>query len=402
MSGEIPLLNEPVFPSRFTVRCPTIMAEMVRSMIMKRGLFDPVRSIGRDEMVYLPIIISSKSELEDLTRAINTIKGEVDILDGIVSTGERIPLINPREQVVKELDGVIPGHLMDFIPGSYERIGDSLVLRFDRRIEEYRIDISSAYAKALGSRYVLEDRSGIMGDLRRPTMEVIIPPKDGNYEVIHREGDTRYMLDPRKVMFSSGNTDERSNFPDLVVNTGLPPRLNGSMISDPDRMVETVVDMFSGIGYFTIPLARNRIDRIKIISVEKNPDSYHYLKRNIKLNGVEKIVNPVLGDNREVLSGRIADRIIMGYIGGTIDFFKHALSISVREGSIIHFHDTIEVEHGIPGLFDDLSSIASKEGWDLELMSSHRVKSFAPRIDHVEMDLMAIAMRDPGPRKPDT
>ena len=46
-----------------------------------------------------------------------------------------------------------------------------------------------------------------------------------------------YKLDPLKVMFSSGNVDEKQRMAHL------------------DCRGETVVDMFAGIGYFTMPLA---------------------------------------------------------------------------------------------------------------------------------------------------
>jgi tRNA wybutosine-synthesizing protein 3 len=54
--------------------------------------------------------------------------------------------------------------------------------------------------------------------------------------VRHREAGVTYVLDVTRCMFSSGNTSERARM----------GRLNCSG--------ETIVDLFAGIGYFTIPL----------------------------------------------------------------------------------------------------------------------------------------------------
>ena len=61
---------------------------------------------------------------------------------------------------------------------------------------------------------------------------------------------------------------------------------------------ETIVDMFAGIGYFSIPMAVHS-KPAKIYSVEINPVSYSYLCQNTVLNKVEDIVEPILGDCRE-------------------------------------------------------------------------------------------------------
>ena len=77
-------------------------------------------------------------------------------------------------------------------------------------------------------------------------------------------------------MWSKGNTTERKRM---------------STISDKG---ETVVDMFAGIGYFSIPMAVHSKPS-KIYSIEINPISYGYLCENVYLNKVEDIVRAYIG-----------------------------------------------------------------------------------------------------------
>lgn len=80
-----------------------------------------------------------------------------------------------------------------------------------------------------------------------------------------------------------GNSAERIRFAHLTTRVNEAPEL--------------AIDMFAGIGYFTLPLAKyGKLH--KLIAIEKNPNSFRYLSENVKLNHVMEIVTPVLGDNR--------------------------------------------------------------------------------------------------------
>ncbi len=60
---------------------------------------------------------------------------------------------------------------------------------------------------------------------------------------------------------------------------------------------ETLVDLFCGIGYFTIPLlAKSGAD--KAYACEWNPDSVEALRRNLETNGVSHKCEILHGDNR--------------------------------------------------------------------------------------------------------
>ncbi len=247
--------------------------------------------------------------------------------------------------------------------------------------------IALVYQDVLGARFTLMDRTGIQGDLREPSFRSLTEPKDGNWEVTHIENGVKYTLDPRKVMFSSGNVDERMGIVDILDKGPKPPRIK--VIGGK----EVIIDMFAGIGYFTLPISL-KCNVSKIYSIEKNPISYYYLERNIRSNNISGKVVPIHGDNRKVGPDEKADRIIMGYVGGTIDFIPRSLEFASKYGCIIHLHDTIKIEEGPLGYHKRVQRICHEQGYRSELLSWRMVKSYAPRIDHVVLDILIIPEDD--------
>src|SRR5207249_9792047 len=123
----------------------------------------------------------------------------------------------------------------------------------------------------LGARTVVQDVSGIHGPLRRPDVRVLW----GNgTETVHVEGGIRYALDVARVMFSSGNLAERMGLADRV------------------RPGVVVVDLFAGIGYFSLPIAvRSRAKRV--YACELNPGSLRDLVENTRRTRTTNLIPPL-------------------------------------------------------------------------------------------------------------
>ncbi len=159
------------------------------------------------------------------------------------------------------------------------------------------------------------------GELRVPTTVVIAGVTDTS-NTVHNEGGVRYCLDPARIMFSSGNVNERMHFHNNVRATG-----------------EVVVDMFAGIGYFTLPLARSVHGPPAVIyALELNSDSAAYLVKGARVNKVSHIVSVIQCDNREPYISGCADRVLMGYIPTPVSFIDRALSFLRVDGGIVHYH----------------------------------------------------------------
>ena len=275
------------------------------------------------------------------------------------------PLDKIKEKLVKEM----PEELIKKIPDKWEKIGEVLTIVLPSELDSFKEIIGKQYAQILKCKTVLNDTGGISGELREPIVELIYGSKDT--ETIHCENGIRFKLDPAKVMFSSGNMNER---------------IRMANISKPD---EVVVDLFAGIGYFTLPLAVHSKPKL-VYAVEKNPISYEFLCKNIVLNDVTNIVKPLIGDNREVAPKEIADRVIMGYFGATIRFLPIAFRCLKNNSGVIHFQDKFPEEDVPNRTMEHINNDARKFGLIVNLLKYIKIKSFAPGISHYVFDLEVI------------
>lgn len=201
----------------------------------------------------------------------------------------------------------------------------------------------------------------IKGFKREPDVEIII---GDNTETIHKENRCLFKLDVSKIMWSKGNTTERKRIASIV------------------RKGETVVDMFAGIGYFSIPIAVHSKANV-IYSIEINPVAYDYLKENIELNKVQGTIEPILGDCREVAPRNIADRVLMGYIGNTHEYLDVAMEV-IKPGGIIHYHESVPDKLKFerpPGRI-----IEAANGRYVEILNKRIIKKYSPGVYHVVVD----------------
>ncbi|MUV60112.1 class I SAM-dependent methyltransferase family protein [Halobacterium sp. CBA1126] len=217
-------------------------------------------------------------------------------------------------------------------------------------------------------------RGGIDGEHREPDVSVVAG--EGDTETVHTEHGTQYALDLSRVMFAPGNKAERARM--------------GEVASDGER----VLDMFAGVGYFALPMARAGAE---VTAVEKNPESFRYLAENAQLNGVGENLDCVLGDCREVDSE--ADRVVMGYYdalgGGPVDdvetedggpgYLDAALE-NLVSGGVLHVHSAVPEAERWERPERRLRAGCERAGRALEIEARRVVKSHSAGVDHVVLD----------------
>lgn len=236
----------------------------------------------------------------------------------------------------------------------YKKIGDVLILDNNHEDEDYL-----SLSKKHNVKTIMKINH-IQGTKREPVYKILFGSET---ETINKENGCLFKLDLSKVMWSKGNNNERLRIAKLVEDN------------------ETVIDMFAGIGYFSIPIGVHSNAK-QVYAIEINPNSYRYLCENIRLNKLNNIT-PILGDCMDVTPKFKADRIVMGYVKTTHHYLKVAID-SLNEGGILHYHETVPEKLMNTRPIERI--IAQAGDRDVELLKINKIKKYAPGVEHVVID----------------
>ena len=279
------------------------------------------------------------------------------------------PLRGPFAEIRRRI-GSQAGIDVELLPRGWERIGEVVVLRIPRKLARWREEIATAYGDVLRAKTVVEDLAKIHGPWRIPEVRWI---RGNGTETVHSEGRVRFKLDVAATMFSSGNMEERKRM---------------SRITRPG---ETVVDLFAGIGYFSLPIAAHANPR-KIFACEINPVAYRYLLENIRLNRAGT-VEARLGDCRETAPKGAADRVILGHFDA--ERYLDTAFEAAKDRAVLHIHGLRHWRESEPRtraregarLSGSLEDSAASHGFDVRSVEDRVVKWYGPHRLHYVLDV---------------
>lgn len=290
------------------------------------------------------------------------------------AAGENVygfPVLEQENPEFPEKPGSLKEYLKDClseaelacVPAGWQILGDIIIVSMPEALEDKKIRIAEAllsmYPKC---RTVVRDL-GIEGQFRQPKRELLLGT---GTETIHKEHGCFFKQDVTKVMYSKGNLEERKRMSRLGKG-------------------EVIVDMFAGIGYFSIPMAVHSSPE-KITGIEINPESFAYLKENIRLNRVEEIFVPVCGDCSTAVPEGTADRVLMGYVGTTHHYLEPAIKALKKSGGILHYHETVPDSLARTRPQERIRKAACALGKKVEILETRRIKKYSPGVLHVVVD----------------
>ncbi|MFQ6128440.1 MAG: class I SAM-dependent methyltransferase family protein [Thermoplasmata archaeon] len=322
---------------------PKAKGEDVRKKLLEMNVLNKEFEIKSDtEKVFMPV-----------TREVNL---------GFEVVEREAKAIKKSPKSYKELVDV-PDELRSFLPKSFDIIGDIVIIKLAEELLPFSEELGRAMMEAYeGVRTVAVDE-GVKGDFRVRKIRVIYGNE--SLETVHRAYGVGFEVDLSKCYFS----------PRIATETW---RIAGEVERD-----EVVVDMFCGVGPFTLTIAKHANPR-RIYAIDSNPHAIRYLERNIARN---KIVNvkPVLGDSRDVMEEIMdASRVIIDLPHSSLEYFEPAIR-SVGEG-IIHYYEILD-ETDVKDRVEDLKAIANEAGKSIHLAGTRRVRSFSPSQAHFVFDL---------------
>jgi tRNA wybutosine-synthesizing protein 3 len=197
-------------------------------------------------------------------------------------------------------------------------------------------------------------------------------------------------------------------------------------INPAKKSAEVIVDLYAGIGYYTLPFLIGVAAAKKVHACEWNPNSVAALHFNLQSAGVSAAVVDVgkdietlpplehlsetkcviyRGNNKTTASQagplfRIADRVCLGLLPSSVDGWPLAVNVLKVDGGILHVHENVRDKDidqwtaNCCATFVDLFALSDRQsGHSLDhpmtVRCTHieRVKSFSPHVLHIVVDL---------------
>ena len=204
---------------------------------------------------------------------------------------------------------------------AFDIIGDIAIFKLPSSSEEK----AEAVAEAIMNRHknvktVFVQTSAITGDFRlRSLMHMA---GENRTCTVHKESGCSFAVDVSLCYFSPRLLHERMRIARLV------------------QPQEVVVNMFAGVGCFSIIIARHARAR-KVFSIDVNPAAVKFMEKNIRLNRVYGKVVSFIGDAKTIIDARLqrcADRVLMPLPKKSLKYLPCALTALKASGGWVHVH----------------------------------------------------------------
>jgi len=314
-----------------------------------------------DDHLIAPILREPSTEqLEDLKKQFSEV---------VIETTEFQTRKIKSKTIFDILGDRLPPHLLASLPKSIDIIGQVAIIEIPLELQEYKVQIGEAVLDVNGKVHTVLAKAGPISEKYRIREFEIIAGK-GETLTTHREFGCIYRMDVRKVYFS--------------------PRLSfeHQRVASQVKEDETVLDMFAGVGPFSILIAK-RVGKVQVYAIDANRDAVKFLNENIAHNKVQGKVTPILGDAgtivKEHFVGKV-DRAIMNLPEQSLGFVGSACMALKPIGGIVHYYSFAVGPDPLGKAREDLEQAVLKAGRKISFLNARPVKSTAPYEWQVAID----------------
>ena len=345
------------------LKVPKSQGQKTIALASKLGLIDKSLGIQRDQTHLCVPLIRQPEETE-----LATLKSQVP--DMQVSTSAFTEKTPPAETLMQALQDKLPPYLLAALPQALDVIGDIAIIEIPPELKPHEHAIGQAILKTHKNiRTVLAKAGAISGTYRIRDFTLIAG--EHKTQTVHREFGCQFHVDVAKAYFSPRLSHEHQRVASLV------------------RSGETVVDLFAGVGPFSVLIAKKNPD-VKVYAVDLNPDAVELLKVNVRVNRVDNRVFPILADARQIAATKLkgsADRVIMNLPETAIDFIDAACEATKPQGGIIHFYAFIRSPDSTENLKQRFTEAVEKAGRKVETFTyAKSIRETAPFESQVVLD----------------
>jgi tRNA (guanine37-N1)-methyltransferase len=226
-----------------------------------------------------------------------------------------------RKRLKETLTKLFPAEGSVGVYNAFDIIGDISTIKLPRFSTAKAEDIAEAIMnRHRNVKVVFVQISGVAGDFRLRRLRHVAG--ENRTVTVHKESGCSFAVDVESCYFSPRLLHERMRIARLV------------------QPCEVVVNMFAGVGCFSIIIATHA-QAAKVFSIDANPVAVKFMEENIRRNRVYDRVFPLLGDSKAIIETRLqrcADRVLMPLPEKASAYLPYAVSALKTSGGWIHIH----------------------------------------------------------------
>ncbi len=284
---------------------------------------------------------------------------------------EKFPSMSPAVgSLEKVLAQQLPSSIVPLVPKSFDVIGDIAIIELSPTTEPFEKNIAEALMKVHKNVKTVYSKAGPITDNQRlrPLHHVLGAVRT---ETIHKELGCRFKIDISKAFFSPRLSSEHKRVAEQV------------------RPGECVVDMFAGVGPFSILIAR-RLEDVLVNAIDANLEAVKLIRENAKMNRVQDRVRVWPGDARTVIKDNllgIATRVIMNHPSQAKEFLEPACETLTRDGGVLHYYTFADGLDSESKARKELTNAINSSDWTIENpAATHKVRGVAPMKWQIAVD----------------
>ena len=268
----------------------------------------------------------------------------------------------------KALEDVLSDKESEELFSAFDQVGDIIIVRIpDSLLSKKKIIGETLLEQVKTAKSIFYQSSSVEGEFRTRNLEILAGEDKTQTE--YKEFGCRFLVDVEKAFFSPRLSTERDRIADLVQDG------------------ETVINMFGGVGMFSIIVAKRK--KCTVYNIDINPIASNLCEKNIELNKLKGKVISINGDAAKIIEEKLkdkGDRVLMLLPERSDEFLNSAISATKNNG-IIHYYSHIHADEKSNASklsekhYSDITPIKSK------IINSKIVRAVGPRYYQTVVDV---------------
>ncbi len=268
----------------------------------------------------------------------------------------------------RALEGVLTDQESEELFSAFDQIGDIIVIRIpDSLLSKKKVIGETLLKEVSTAKSVFYQSSDVTGDFRTRSLELLAG--EDKTETEYKEFGCRFFVDVEKAFFSPRLSTERERIADIVKDG------------------EIVINMFGGVGMFSILAAKSK--KCTVYNIDINPVASKLCEKNISINKLAGEIISLNGDASQIVNDQLkekGDRTLMLLPERSDEFLESAI-LATKNGGTIHYYSHIHADkkQDAPKLseehYREITNVKS------EILGSKIVRAVGPRYYQTVVDV---------------